>query len=289
MTPGPPPLVMIARLVAARMEMREQRLRGGEDLPDGAEAHDAGATQRGVEHVVVAADRARRCAISAAGSPAGWRPTLISSTGLQRAAPRSALMKRRAFFGCPRCRGRCSRCAGRRPCSRALRRSRCRSTPPSETTAGEADVVRLRPVEDRGAQRARLARSGPIVPGRAAVGEGRFRPSDGPHDAQAVGPEQPHAVAARRLTTWRSSAAPRGPASPNPCPDMTIDRLDAGPSAALDDREDLIGAHRDDDQIESVRDVFDGTCSTARRGPIRVRVHREQAAAEAGVQHVCRR
>ena len=87
---------------------------------------------------------------------------------------------------------------------------------PTEMTLEKPTLLRLRPVQDRGHQRARLRDQADRARQGATLGIGRVEPDGRAHDAHAIRPQQADAVAARGFDHLRSSAAPFGPDSAKP-------------------------------------------------------------------------
>ena len=122
---------------------------------------------------------------------------------------------------------------------------------------GEADLLLQGPVEDRGAQGARLGNEGDVPFFGHGLGEARVELVAGRDDAQAVGPDDPHALGAAQglpdLVLEGLALGPRLPESGRGDDDPEDARVAAFP----DEAGDLAGRRADDGQVGRLRDILD--------------------------------
>ena len=189
--------------VAAQARRAHQRLGGVEQLVDALDAQHAGAAQGGVEHVVGAGQRAgvgeRRLRGLRVAARLQHQHRLVARGRARRgqelarrarraAAAREALQVQqdRARVG-----------VGAEPVEQIGHVDVGRVADRGE--AGEADARPARPVEHRGADRARLGQERELAGPGVDVREARVEPDAGHDEAQAVGPEHAEAAPPGRL------------------------------------------------------------------------------------------
>jgi hypothetical protein len=150
---------------------------------------------------------------------------------------------------------------------------------------GEADLVGQRPVEDCRAQGAGLRDQADGAGVGAAMGKGQVELAAGAHDAEAVGADQAHAVAAgvgQRRAFQRAAARPGfGESAGN---DDGV--LAAGAAAGLHDFGDGLGPGTDHGDVESLRNGVDRGVALLAEYSFMFRIDEVQLALVARVEHV---
>ena len=188
---GPAAVGDDGQAVAAGAVGRGKRLGGGKQLADRHHAHHAGAAHRGIEHVVGADQRAgvrhRRLRAGGMAPHLDHEHRLEAGGGAQGAHEAARVAD--AFdvdqdaLGL-RVGGQVVENFAEIHVGRSAHRNH----------AGKTDVVGWRPVENGGAERARLRYQGELAGLDVALEESGVEADAGAHDAQAVGADHAHAV-----------------------------------------------------------------------------------------------
>jgi hypothetical protein len=268
--------------LAARPEVREQRRRRGVHLADVGQAHHAGAAQGRIEHVIGADQRAgvREHGLLARRMFADLdqQYRLAARRGAQRAHEAAGVLD--AFdieedvLGTR---------VGDHVVEHFAEVDVAFGT--EGNNIGEADLVGQRPVEDRGAKRAGLRYEADGAGVGAAVGKGQVELAAGTHDAQAVGADQAHAVAAgvfecrafQRAAAWSGFGESAGN-------DDGV--LAAGAAAGLHDFGHGLGPGADHGDVESLRNGIDRGVGLLAEHGFMLRIDEEEFAFVARVEHV---
>ncbi len=226
-----------------------------------------------------------RCATARPSRRPACLPTLISSTGLQRAAARSALMKRRAILDALDIEEDVLGLGVGDQVVEDLAEIDVGRSAPSETTVEKPTLF--------GCAQSRMAvhsapdcETRPMVPGLALPwAKVRLTPAARAHDAEAVGADQAHAVAPRGID---HGALERGAARPafGEAAGDDDDIARAGAAAGLDDAGHGLGPW-----CRSPRDRGAAGCSRPSRSSLAenrfvLRIDAEELALVAAVQHV---
>jgi len=268
--------------LALRAELGGQRLRGVEQLADVLDAHDAGAADGGVENDVGAGDHARvglhggRAGGVAAGleqddrldarrraqrahEAAGVADAFDVKQDVVRAAVVDQVVENLAEIDV----------------GRAAQRN----------DAGEADAVALRPVEYRGAHGARLRNQREMADVGIDAREGGVQAEFRADDAEAVGAEHAHVVAAGDFEhlAFERGARVAGLGEARGDDD---DVLDAAAAALLDDGRHRLRAGGDHRQFDARADLFDRLVGFDALHRLVFGVDRVQAALVARVEDV---
>ncbi len=228
-TPGPPPLVMIASRLPRGRNCVNSALAAAKSWP--MLYSRITPARRSAASKTASSPKDEAECDSTARDTSGWRPALISSTGLTRAAPRSALMKRRASRT-PSTYRKMLSVRGSEIMKSSTSPKWMSDEVPSETTAEKPTLFGL--AQSRiAAHSAPDCEIRPIVPFTApAWAKVALRPSCGRIAPKQLGPSRRMRCRRAASMTWRSSRAPRGPASEKPADSTMTAFTPARPQAS---------------------------------------------------------
>jgi hypothetical protein len=229
MTPGPPPLVMMARWLPRGRKWENSALAAANSWPR-LYRRITPARRRAASNTASSPTCAPECRW-AAREPTGWRPTLISSTGLTRAAARSALTKRRASLMPSTYRKMLSVRESDTMYSRASPKSTSTEVP-RETTEEKPTLLgraQSRMAEQRAPDWEIRPMEPLMAPPRAKLA---LSPSSGRSTPRQLGPSRRMRWRRAFSTVFFSSILPRGPASAKPDGITTAALVPARPQAS---------------------------------------------------------
>ena len=132
--------------------------------------------------------------------------------------------------------------------------------------ARQAEPPRVRLLEKRQPERAALRGERRAAGGEGGSCERRVQPAGRRGDAEAVGPDQPGAVASHERQQLLLPGEPGGAGLGEACRD-DADRADPGVERLLRRSENPVTGHTDDREVDGDRNVRDRSCTRPRRPP----------------------